>query len=77
MPAPTPIALRQSVVRMLALEFDIPLIITVSDLSDRTVRSIRQRWVETGSVQGPENRGVVGRPRLLDVGASAKRLAVS
>lgn len=68
MPAPTPIALRQTVVRMLALEFDIPLIIAVSGLSERSVRSIRDRWVETGSVRAPETHGIIGRPRLLDVG---------
>lgn len=64
MPAPTPIALRQTVVRMLALEFDIPLIIAVSGLSERSVRSIRDRWVETGSVRAPETHGIIGRPRL-------------
>jgi transposase len=67
MPAPTSNDIRQSVVRMLMLGLHTDLIMAVSDLSERTVRDIKKRWVETGSADAPE-RVVLGRPRLLDVG---------
>jgi transposase len=68
MPAPTPDDLRKSVVRMLTFGQDIPMIMAVTDLSETTIREIKQHWEETGSYRRPKTHGVAGRPRLLEVG---------
>ncbi|KAB5590974.1 hypothetical protein CTheo_5590 [Ceratobasidium theobromae] len=68
MPAPTSNELRRCVIRMLALELDIPLIMAVTSLSERTISKIRQQWEETGSYRHEEQYGIIGRPRLLSVG---------
>ncbi|KAG8724625.1 hypothetical protein FRC09_016383 [Ceratobasidium sp. 395] len=40
----------------------------IADISETTVRLIKKQWEETGSYRRPETHGVIGRPRLLEVG---------
>ncbi|KAG8791555.1 hypothetical protein FRC12_008830 [Ceratobasidium sp. 428] len=68
MPAPTPDEVRACVVRMLTFGYEIPLIMAIADISETTVRLIKKQWEETGSYRRPETHGVIGRPRLLEVG---------
>ena len=67
MPAATPNELRASVVRMLALGLDMDLIIAVSGLCEKTIRTINKQWKENGLLRAPDHP-VGGRPRLLDIG---------
>ncbi|CAE6459484.1 unnamed protein product [Rhizoctonia solani] len=67
MPKPTPDKIRASVVRMLALDLDLPLILVISGLSEQTIWSIRKRWEEEGLFRARKPVGV-GRPRILDIG---------
>ncbi|KAG8786844.1 hypothetical protein FRC12_016184, partial [Ceratobasidium sp. 428] len=54
MPAPTPDALRECVIRMFALGEELDTVMLLTGLSENTVRTIRRQWEETGSYRRPE-----------------------
>ncbi|KAG8680565.1 hypothetical protein FRC09_018144 [Ceratobasidium sp. 395] len=68
MPAPITDEVRACIVRMLTLGYDTPMIMAVADVSKASIKRIRKRWRNTGSYRRAETYGVIGRPRLLEVG---------